>query len=77
TNWGAFAREIFRLSSERRGPYSEVNDILTSEYPTKARRPLNSRLSTDLFFGTFGWRAPDWRQSLRQVVERILADREV
>lgn len=74
TNWSFFAREIFKISKEQLGPSADVKDILTSDYPTKAARPLNSRLSTDRFFDIFGWRAPAWQQSLVPVINRILAD---
>lgn len=74
TNWSSFAREIFKISKEQLGPSADVKDILTSDYPTKATRPLNSRLSTDRFFDIFGWRAPAWQQSLVPVINRILAD---
>ncbi|MEP7457180.1 dTDP-4-dehydrorhamnose reductase [Phyllobacterium sp. SB3] len=73
TNWSSFAREIFKISTDGLGPFADVKDILTSEYPTKANRPSNSRLSTDRFFDIFGWRAPAWQQSLKHVVDRIPA----
>ncbi|ATU94504.1 dTDP-4-dehydrorhamnose reductase [Phyllobacterium zundukense] len=72
TNWSSFARAIFKASQEMQGPFADVADIRTSEYPTKARRPLNSRLSTAKFHDVFGWRAPQWEQSMETVVEQIL-----
>jgi len=39
-SWAEFAQEIFRQA----GMNTKVNPIPTSEYPTKATRPLNSRL---------------------------------
>ncbi|MHC1550928.1 dTDP-4-dehydrorhamnose reductase [Phyllobacterium sp. K27] len=74
TNWSGFAEQIFKDSQARNGPYAEVTGISTADYPTKATRPLNSQLSTDRLFDTFGWRAPEWQQSLEHVVDRILAD---
>lgn len=74
TNWSGFAQKIFEYSRARNGPYADVAGIATADYPTKAKRPLNSQLSTDRFFETFGWRAPEWPQSLEHVVDRILAD---
>lgn len=43
TSWADFAREIFKLKSLD----VKVQGIPTSEYPTPAQRPLNSRLSID------------------------------
>ena len=73
TNWSSFAREIFAASSNKGGPLAEVRDILTAEYPTKAARPLNSRLSTDKFFDVFDWRAPKWNISLAQVIDKLVS----
>jgi dTDP-4-dehydrorhamnose reductase len=72
TNWSGFARHILDTSRRHGGPHAVVRDIATSEYPTKAQRPANSRLSTDKFASAFGWSAPDWRRSTEAVVERLV-----
>ncbi|WP_245266136.1 sugar nucleotide-binding protein [Mesorhizobium sp. L103C119B0] len=53
-------------------PGRGIRDITTIDYPTKARRPANSRLSSAKFAGVFGWTAPDWRMSTDEVVRRVL-----
>ncbi|YBV98160.1 dTDP-4-dehydrorhamnose reductase [Phyllobacteriaceae bacterium JZ32] len=73
TNWSGFARGIFAESARNGGPVAEVIDIATSQYPTKAVRPANSRLSTEKFRKTFGWSMPEWQASLRDVVKRIVS----
>ncbi|MEA3002028.1 MAG: dTDP-4-dehydrorhamnose reductase [Sphingomonadales bacterium] len=73
TSWADFAREIFALSRARGGPSATVHGIPSSEWPAKAPRPLNSRLNSDLFSETFGYRAPPWQDSLAMVVDRILS----
>ncbi|MCR5858789.1 dTDP-4-dehydrorhamnose reductase [Mesorhizobium sp. J428] len=73
TNWSGFARRIFEASRANGGPSARVKDIPASDYPTKARRPANSRLSTAKFTQTFGWTAPDWQDSTDAVVARLLA----
>jgi dTDP-4-dehydrorhamnose reductase len=72
TNWSSFARAIFKASKKHQGPFADVKDILTTEYPTKACRPLNSRLSPQKFKDAFGWQAPAWEQSTEAAVETIL-----
>lgn len=72
TNWAGFARRIFAASSALGGPSARVKDIPAADYPTKARRPANSRLSSAKFADTFGWTAPDWRDSTDAVVKRLL-----
>jgi dTDP-4-dehydrorhamnose reductase len=72
-SWAGFAREVFALSRARGGPSAEVCAITSAQWPAKAPRPLNSRLCSDLFTATFGYRAPPWQESLAIVVDRILS----
>ncbi|ESY71550.1 dTDP-4-dehydrorhamnose reductase [Mesorhizobium sp. M0051] len=73
-NWSGFARHILDTSRVSGGPWARVRDIATIDYPTKARRPANSRLSSAKFASAFGWDAPDWRKSTETVVRRLLID---
>lgn len=72
TNWSGFARQIMGTSQASGGPHARVRDIATSDYPTKAKRPANSRLSSAKFAATFGWTAPAWRGSTEKVVRRLM-----
>lgn len=72
TNWSGFARAIFGDSAKLGGPTATVTDIATADYPTKAARPANSRLSTAKFQEVFNWSAPHWQSSLRDVVTRLV-----
>ena len=71
-NWSGFARHILDTSRVSGGPWARVRDIATMDYPTKARRPANSRLSSAKFASVFGWNAPDWRLSTEAVARRVL-----
>lgn len=71
TNWSGFARCILDTSKALGGPKARVRDIPTADYPTRAQRPANSRLSSAKFATTFGWRAPDWRKSTDIVARHI------
>ncbi|TPI29076.1 dTDP-4-dehydrorhamnose reductase [Mesorhizobium sp. B3-2-1] len=72
TNWSGFARHILDTSLKSGGPWARVRDITTMDYPTKARRPANSRLSSANFADVFAWTAPDWRKSAEEVVRRLV-----
>lgn len=61
-SWAEFAQEIFQLA----GKNVRVNPIPTSEYPTKAARPLNSRMSKDKLEEMGFARLPDWHDALRR-----------
>lgn len=67
TSWAGFARETFRQA----GMAVTVTDIPTADYPTPARRPLNSRLDCSTSAADFGITQPDWRQDLAQVISEL------
>lgn len=75
TNWSGLARHALETSRALGGPFATVRDIATEDYPTKAQRPRNSRLSTTRFAASFGWMPPDWRSSVETVVRRLLEAR--
>jgi dTDP-4-dehydrorhamnose reductase len=60
TSWFGFAREI--LAS--RGIATPVRAIRTSDFPTAAKRPANSRLCADLMREHWGIALPEWRSSM-------------
>lgn len=66
-SWADFAREIFAQA----GIECEVQDILTKDYPTPAKRPLNSRLDCETTQNIFGIERPDWRVSLADVLAKL------
>lgn len=69
TSWADFARVIF----EAAGLAVRVEGIPTSEYPTPALRPLNSRLDCATTEAAFGIPRPDWRRGLADMISRISA----
>ena len=48
-----------------------VQDIPTSDYPTPARRPPNSRLDCTATRAVFGIDRPDWRAALARVLQQL------
>jgi dTDP-4-dehydrorhamnose reductase len=48
-----------------------ITDIPTRDYPTPARRPLNSRLDCSSFTAAFGIDRPDWRQGLTDILKEL------
>jgi dTDP-4-dehydrorhamnose reductase len=71
--WCGLARGIFARSKELGGPCAEVVAIATSDYPTAARRPINSRLDTRKLSAVFGISLPDWQVGVDQCVGRLLS----
>ncbi|HTF62614.1 MAG TPA: dTDP-4-dehydrorhamnose reductase [Edaphobacter sp.] len=73
TTWFGFATEAIKQIREREpaAKLAEVDAIATSEYPTPAKRPANSRLNCERLTEKFGWRMMDWRDSLREVIAEV------
>ncbi len=71
TNWAGFARHIFEVSARLGGPVAQVREITTAEYPTPAKRPMNSCLSIERYRRQFGWTPPDWRKSVESIMRRF------
>ena len=73
TSWFGFAEEIFRQSTKYGGPNARVLPISTKEYPTAAKRPLNSRLDCTFLTKRFGIMMPDWRSGTQACIARLLS----
>ena len=70
-SWHALAEAIFALVAAGGGAVPAVLPIPTSEYPTPARRPMNSRLATDKIERDYGITARDWRAMVKEVVGEL------
>jgi dTDP-4-dehydrorhamnose reductase len=77
TTWYGFAVQAIedwqRLEPDAK--LATVEDITTAEYPTAAKRPLNSLLDCSKLENTFHWRMPDWRESLSLVIAELARSR--
>jgi dTDP-4-dehydrorhamnose reductase len=68
-----FARAIMQDSAQRGGPSCRVRAITTQEYPTRAKRPANSRLDCSKLARVFGIRLPPWEASLGCCLDQLIA----
>lgn len=69
-SWAEFADEIFRQSGKKR----EVLPLLSCEYPRKATRPLNSRLSKRSLDEAGFSRLPHWKDALKRYLKEFAND---
>lgn len=72
-SWCDFARQIVE-EAERLGVIDQAPDVRpipTTEYPTPAERPLNSRLNATHLARTFGIQLPDWRPHLHAYLKSL------
>ena len=67
TSWADFARAIF----DQAGITCAVTDIPSTDYPTPAKRPLNSRMDCGTTHTAFGITRPDWRESLNRIIAQL------
>ncbi|MDH5259118.1 MAG: dTDP-4-dehydrorhamnose reductase, partial [Gammaproteobacteria bacterium] len=50
----------------------QIIPIMTHEYPTPAKRPVNSRLDTALIEKTFGVKRAEWRPELDKLIQKLI-----
>ena len=68
-SWADFAREIF----EQAGKSVTITPIPTTDYPTPAQRPLNSRMDCTATNRVFGIERPDWVIGLKTILNDLEA----
>ncbi len=66
-NWYEFACEIFKQA----GMNVEVAPVTSDQYPAKAKRPYNSRMSKDKLAENGFERLPDWKDALSRYLKEI------
>lgn len=65
--WSEFAEAIFELA----GRQVVVHPIPTSAYPTRAARPLNSRMSKECLHSNGFQELPEWKNALARYLKEI------
>ena len=76
TNWFEYASliasELIKLNANIKCVPDQIHPILTSEYPTPAKRPTNSRLNTDKIKKTFVLELPHWESEVKKVLREAI-----
>lgn len=67
STWHGFAFEILKAS----GLLDKINLAKTDHYPTFAKRPAYSVLSTDVVASELGIKILSWKESLQQLINNI------
>lgn len=70
-SWYEFACEIFKQASEYDSVYKNVSvsPVTSDKYPSKAKRPSNSRMSKEKLTESGFEKLPDWQDALRRYIE--------
>ena len=66
-SWADFATEIFSHLDHN----VTVEPVRTFDYPTPAKRPLNSRLKCHSTEHVFGIKRPNWQSSLKEILKDL------
>ncbi|MDE8347874.1 MAG: dTDP-4-dehydrorhamnose reductase [Acidocella sp.] len=72
TSWYGFAQAIF-AATPAGFPRPSVTPITTADWPTPARRPVDSRLDCSKITKTFGVSLPAWQASLPPIISALIA----
>lgn len=70
-SWHDLARTVFALGT---APAPILHPLRTEEYPTPARRPANSRMSTAKLTRDFGIVPRPWQESVAEIVAELERD---
>jgi dTDP-4-dehydrorhamnose reductase len=72
-SWHGFAEEIFTKATQLGFPLAvkRIIPIKTSDLPTPAARPLNSRLSTEKISKALAITPPHWRDELSLILHEL------
>lgn len=78
TTWCDYARFVVSEALAAGKPLQlspdAIRAIPASEYPTAAKRPVNSRLNTHKFRSTFGLKLPGWESGVRHILQQIVRE---
>lgn len=78
TTWCDYARFIVSQALQAGKPLKLSTDAIhavpSSEYPTPAKRPPNSRLDTSKLRRTFGLELPHWKIGVAHILRQILRE---
>ena len=74
TSWHAYATYVieFARANGELLMVDAINPIASSEYPTPASRPLNSRLNTEKLRDSFSLHLPDWQSGVTRMLMEAL-----
>lgn len=76
TSWCDYARflvtEALALGKSLKLSPDSIRAIPSSDYPTAATRPSNSRMDTGKLRRTFGFELPDWQSGIRHILQQVV-----
>lgn len=77
TSWHGFAEAILAGAVARGHRAPPLRAIATSDFPTRAARPADTRLDCTKIARVHGIATPDWRASLERALDSLIGARRV
>jgi dTDP-4-dehydrorhamnose reductase len=74
TTWHGFAQAIIDAQAKSTVKRPLVDEISSRDWPTAAKRPMNSTLNSQLFAKTFGYKARPWTERVYNTVTSLLGE---
>ncbi len=76
-SWFEFAKNIIEIAKEEKilKNIPILKKIPSSEYPAKAKRPLNSSLSSEKMSTQFRIKPSDWKKGIKEVIRSLKKNR--
>lgn len=71
TTWHGLATTVFEAAARHGRRQPTVEAIATSDWPTPAKRPADSRLNCAKLAEVFGVQLPEWRASVARTVDAV------
>ncbi|MBT5861854.1 MAG: dTDP-4-dehydrorhamnose reductase [Gammaproteobacteria bacterium] len=80
SSWHEIAKTVIAYAEQHRLPLNtqvaDIQAITTAEYPTAAKRPLNSQLDTDKLQSQLSFDLPHWKDDFLAVARDIVKELE-
>jgi len=80
TSWHAYARHVIAFAREHghalKATPETVAPVPGSAFPTRARRPANSRMDTRKLRNAFGLTLPPWQSGVDRMLREVLGDKQ-
>lgn len=76
TTWHGFAQAVFEAAAARGVPRAKVEAITTPDYPTRAKRPVNSLLSTARIEAEYEIKPRAWAAALEPILDELIGARK-
>lgn len=70
-SWADLAQAVFDSEAAQGRRVPRLIRVVAADFPSRVKRPMNSRLNTDRIAAVLGWQARPWRDSLKACLAQL------